>query len=643
MSLSATASAPPELFPLRPTSLLRARARVAGPSVPVAPTPVAQGRGYFQSLSSRKSYSIDDLLALRTKYALCPKDLPDVSCVESGADDTLTWGLRTSSPSSSHTSSSDPKRSKLKVKITKSMEGPMTSEQESESTVAPLPLSQNRWRPQASTGFANTIKKLKGILNKLTVDKFDQLSVQFINLVLSGCPTLVELREAVQLVFDKALDEMSFGDMYPNLVVLLSEKIPAIPADHAENQNKSMTFKSVMLSMCQSEFEKAYLAVLPTATPAAPTGPAAEMLRLKQRHRLLGNMKFIGELFNKNMLNLSVIIYCSRQLSAGLRSDHLEAVCTLLEVTGAALDATTVKTGQNQVREIFQRLTVISNMSPSSCELDSRTRFLVREILELRSSGWVPRRKKQEAMKIDDFRAKEEPFRQQMRDNLLQDDMVGVAARMPATFASRPVGSTRTPRYTDRYARAQAQATSPALSDSELARRYDTPSKKANGAAQPHTVPSSAPSKTVPAISEEKMTKGVQSLVREFLRIADIKEAMTCMEELSQAGNNTMRNVAVVSTSINEAMEANEQVVRANAASLICQLRKIQQISASDIEKSIQEVLQYLPDLVVDLPIAPKRFGEFLSVLVKDGSIPLQSVSPHSNPLTEQVFKIARS
>jgi MIF4G domain-containing protein len=93
------------------------------------------------------------------------------------------------------------------------------------------------------------------------------------------------------------------------------------------------------------------------------------LIRLKHRQRLLGNMKFVGELFNKNMLTVSVIFYCARILTSGLRSDHLEAVCTLLEVTGATLDSSAMKTRQSQVREIFQRLTTISNMSPSSSEV----------------------------------------------------------------------------------------------------------------------------------------------------------------------------------------------------------------------------------------------------------------------------------
>jgi hypothetical protein len=208
-------------------------------------------------------------------------------------------------------------------------------------------------------------------LNKLTVDKFDQLALQFVQLVVTGCPTLVELRDAVQLVFDKALDEMTFSDMYTRLVMLLSEKVPAIAADHGDHPNKKATFKSIMLSMCQSEFEKAYLAVLPGQPESSTTADGAvqaEMLRLKQRQRLLGNMKFVGELFNKEMLTMAVIVYCARQLTSGLRCDHLEAVCALLEVTGAKLDAVAARSPQTQaqVRDIFQRLTSISNMSPSS-------------------------------------------------------------------------------------------------------------------------------------------------------------------------------------------------------------------------------------------------------------------------------------
>ncbi|KMS94553.1 hypothetical protein BVRB_020250, partial [Beta vulgaris subsp. vulgaris] len=275
-------------------------------------------------------------------------------------------------------------------------------------------------------------------------------------------------------------------------------------------------------------------------------------------------------------------------------------------------------------------------------QLDSRTRFLIREILELRSGGWVPRRKKQEAMKIDEFRAREEPFRQQMRTATLLPDEAPPA---PESFRpSVPISarsSRTTPRYLDRYARPQTtQVVSPVVSDSELAKKYDVLVQQEVATLAPAPAAESA-TKQPAAIDIEKIKKGVSSMVREFMRISDENEVLLCMDELDQA-DNSLRNVMIVSSCLIEAMESNEAKERANAAQLVVLLSQKSLISQKDVEAGVEEMLEDLPNIVVDLPVAPKRFGEFLAILVTDNVLPASYISPSSDEIREQVFALAR-
>jgi len=58
-------------------------------------------------------------------------------------------------------------------------------------------------------------------LNKLTLEKFDSLSNQLLNI---GINNVDVLRGLIGLVFEKALSEPHFSGMYADLCVKMSEK-----------------------------------------------------------------------------------------------------------------------------------------------------------------------------------------------------------------------------------------------------------------------------------------------------------------------------------------------------------------------------------------------------------------------------------
>lgn len=278
----------------------------------------------------------------------------------------------------------------------------------------------------------------------------------------------------------------------------------------------------------------------------------------------------------------------------------------------------------------------------------------MREVLELRSSGWVPRRKKPEAMKIDEFRAKEEPMKAQFRSLLsvsAESPLSSTGTPRQATPASvssgsRPAGpaSTRTPRHMDRYARAQtSQLSSPVVTDQDLAKRYETAKPTSAAAAGKKWGEAEArPDPSKPALPDSDIKAGVDSMVREFLSIHDIAEVLTCMEELSQ-DDNAFRNVTVVSSLLMHAMEENEAPGRARAASLITRLlQEYKLLSTDDVDNGISDILAALPDIIDDLPIAPKRLGEVLHILISDGSLSSEFIARSDDALTEKVFAFAR-
>ena len=89
--------------------------------------------------------------------------------------------------------------------------------------VAPLVKSENHWRPQKNTSaIVVAEKKVKALLNKMTKEKFDRLSEQMLEIPILSYEILTMM---IDNVYDKAIDEPTFGDMYAALCVRLSQHV----------------------------------------------------------------------------------------------------------------------------------------------------------------------------------------------------------------------------------------------------------------------------------------------------------------------------------------------------------------------------------------------------------------------------------
>lgn len=94
--------------------------------------------------------------------------------------------------------------------------------------IKPLEATENRWIPTTVTGekldkAAIVVKHMKALLNKLTLDNFDRITHQVMNV---GIFDEVTLTGCIDLVFDKATDEPHYGSMYAKLCQQMSQELP---------------------------------------------------------------------------------------------------------------------------------------------------------------------------------------------------------------------------------------------------------------------------------------------------------------------------------------------------------------------------------------------------------------------------------
>ena len=227
--------------------------------------------------------------------------------------------------------------------------------------------------PPSSAATAASLKAVKGILNKLTPEKFDRLAAQLVD---HASVSADVLRGAIALVFEAAVAQPTFVATYADLCNYLASRVPEFPAEPALGPDaKPMGFKRVLLNTCQEEFEGAAAAraELRRASGGAAAGAdevggggdagAARAARLVKQ-RTLGTVRLISQLYLKGVVTDKIVHVCVQDLLGEFGSVHggggggggkgaaaaaaaveepshdaIEAVCEVFQVAGKKLDS----------------------------------------------------------------------------------------------------------------------------------------------------------------------------------------------------------------------------------------------------------------------------------------------------------------
>jgi translation initiation factor 4G len=313
-------------------------------------------------------------------------------------------------------------------------------------------------------------KALKSTLNKITPQNFEKIKEQIIAKI-NERKKAKTLSAFIDQIFDKALVETTFAELYAKLVAGLNPALPELEGD----DGTPVQFRRTLLNKCQEEFERGAVAMKavaerekrdhekpaeePAVEPAVEAPKeAAEVeegeisleeqeklnaaeeakrqdkaqadAEVKARKRMLGNIIFVGQLYRFGVLTESVMHTCIKQLleeSQNPRSEDIECLCKLLTTVGRPMDGSNRTMKQNDesgeakpvsTRDLMAAYFIRIDVLSRNEALDSRHRFMLADLIDLRRNNWVLRRATEGPKKIDDIHrdAAMERSRSQMLD-----------------------------------------------------------------------------------------------------------------------------------------------------------------------------------------------------------------------------------
>ncbi|KAF8412497.1 hypothetical protein HHK36_000462 [Tetracentron sinense] len=249
-------------------------------------------------------------------------------------------------------------------------------------------------------------RQLRAILNKLTPQNFDKYFELVKEVYINNVITLAGF---ISQIYDRALIEPTFCEIYANFCYRLAVELPDFSVD-----NEKITFKKLILNKCQEEFEGGERQKAETNRDEEEgeikcSEKETEEKKTQTRKRMLGNIRLIGEFYKKRMLTEKIMHECIKKLLGQYQNpegEDIEGLCKLMSTVGEMIDHPKAKERLNAYFEMMEQLS-------NNVKLSYRVRLMLKDVIDLRKNKWQQKRTVEGPKKIEEIHRAAAQERQQ--------------------------------------------------------------------------------------------------------------------------------------------------------------------------------------------------------------------------------------
>lgn len=440
----------------------------------------------------------------------------------------------------------------------------------------------------------------------------------------------------------------------------LSTKIFTSEIECQNDATKMNTFKRSLLNKCEDEFNKQdiykdwkeemkeYKKLKPTLSESeqAEREEELEFRRMKIKKQMLGNIKFIGELYKLGMLKEKIMRFCIQSLLKleevpgdylkfkNVEDDEMdeedhEALCNLFVTIGSTIDN---PKAAPYMQAYFQKIHILGEDK----SLSSRSRFAYQDLIDMRAKGWKLRRKVETAKTLEEIRKEAEREERMQQQQSMQNNYGGRGGggrgRGGGYRGGRGGGDYRNDNrdrrdhrgYDNQYDnRGGGRGTRNDRNDGGGRGNYGHSPN--NRGPPPMISARMAPPPVAPKIlspppggrsggqsfSKDKIETRAKNMRDEFMNEGrDEKELLLTMDE-NLSGNPDAGSI-IVQLYADQSMDCKAPVRKA-MIDILTILYKAGKLSKSDVEVPMADMVEFIDSFVVDSPGAIGYLGELLA------------------------------
>jgi translation initiation factor 4G len=434
--------------------------------------------------------------------------------------------------------------------------------------------------------------------------------------------------------------------------------------------NKANSFKRLLLNKCEDEFTKQDIYVdwkkekaeyeekKSTMTPIerAETEEELNFRRIKIKKQMLGNIKFIGQLYKKGLLKEKILRLCNATLlkletkDRGAKlptyydtgdmdmdeEDH-EAICSMFTTIGKTIDR---PPAADYMKVCFDK---IKKMSTNNA-LPSRSRFMYKDLIELRANDWTPRRKEEKAKTLDEIRQdfeRDEALQAQQSAQLNQayrtggsggrgGDFRNQSRQQNYTSGNRPRQSNRPQTDDDGFTTVgggggAAGGVKPRGGvGSSLAQTGSSPSKilqkpkptEGGGGGVASLADDDKP--YPPPLDDEKFNLRIKSILSEYMsNPSNTNELLLAIDELAGTDNFKTKFVAMNADRMIDCKESERTAINEMLGVLVEQKKLL----PNDVKAGLSEFIEFVDSFLYDAPDVFHYLGDMLATMIRSCAI----------------------